>query len=263
MTMHLVDLPRPAFALEPIATVSERYSLIDSAYLDQQFIQAGFIRHKASAKNVRKPEKQGKQAHIVSYRHASAPTANELGGLIQAVSFLNSHDGTTQGVITGLIERMVCLNGLHLPDFIVKPVKIKHLGPHNAIAQQIIEGSFRVISETGRAIETAREWQKIELSRIQQLEFAHRALQLKYPKDGKTESPIKEVDILTPRRWDDASPNLWQVFNRAQEHIIKGGLIGRNAQGRQRTVRAVKDITKDVKLNQALWELANEYAIAA
>lgn len=43
---------------------------------------------------------------------------------------------------------------------------------------------------------------------------------------------------------------------RAQENMLKGGLNGRNARGRQARTRAVKGIEGDIKLNGALWVLA-------
>ncbi|MNG31048.1 hypothetical protein D3C84_1167890 [compost metagenome] len=59
-----------------------------------------------------------------------------------------------------------------------------------------------------------------------------------------------------PRRAEDRASDLWTTFNRVQENTIKGGLRGRNKQGRRTTTRAVNGIDQDVKLNRALWVLA-------
>ncbi|KPC54864.1 Uncharacterized protein AC509_5289 [Pseudomonas amygdali pv. morsprunorum] len=59
-----------------------------------------------------------------------------------------------------------------------------------------------------------------------------------------------------PRRREDRSGDLWTTFNRVQENTIIGGLTGRNKQGRRTTTRAVNGIDQDVKLNRALWVLA-------
>ena len=40
--------------------------------------------------------------------------------------------------------------------------------------------------------------------------------------------------------------------------MLKGGLIGRNKTGRRTTTRAVMGIDQGVKLNRALWILAEE-----
>lgn len=62
--------------------------------------------------------------------------------------------------------------------------------------------------------------------------------------------------LLTPRRYEDYGDDLWTVYQRVQENLIKGGLSGRTAQGRSSRTRAVKGIDGDIKLNRALWVMA-------
>ncbi|TGC80949.1 hypothetical protein C9F04_18260, partial [Salmonella enterica subsp. enterica serovar Wilhelmsburg] len=70
--------------------------------------------------------------------------------------------------------------------------------------------------------------------------------------------PVTEAQILAPRRWQDESGDLWTVYNRIQESLIKGGLAGRSALGKRSHTRAVKGIDGDLKLNRALWVMAEE-----
>jgi hypothetical protein len=67
---------------------------------------------------------------------------------------------------------------------------------------------------------------------------------------------VTESQLLTPRRIDDRASDLWTTFNRVQENMIKGGLRARNKSGHSTTTRAVKGIDQNVKLNRALWQLA-------
>ena len=85
--------------------------------------------------------------------------------------------------------------------------------------------------------------------------FARAALALKY--DEATPAPITESQVLMPRRHDDSRRDLWSVFNRTQENLIKGGLSGRSANGRRQHTRPVQGIDSDVRLNRALWLLAD------
>ena len=55
-------------------------------------------------------------------------------------------------------------------------------------------------------------------------------------------------------------PDLWTTFNRVQENMIKGGVPGRSARGRRMTTRGVAGVNENVKLNRALWTLADEFA---
>ncbi|MEG0281536.1 MAG: DUF932 domain-containing protein, partial [Morganella sp. (in: enterobacteria)] len=62
-----------------------------------------------------------------------------------------------------------------------------------------------------------------------------------------------EAQILSARRWQDESSDLWITYQRIQENLIKGGLYGHNAKGGRTHTRAIKGIDGDVKLNRALW----------
>ena len=67
---------------------------------------------------------------------------------------------------------------------------------------------------------------------------------------------MTEAQILSARRWQDESSDLWTTYQRIQENLIKGGLPGRTTKGKRAHTRAVKGIDGDVKLNRALWVMA-------
>lgn len=73
---------------------------------------------------------------------------------------------------------------------------------------------------------------------------------------GEEHQPVTESQLLAPRRWQDESGDLWTTYQRIQENLIKGGLPGRSAQGKRARTRAVNGINGDVKLNRALWVMA-------
>lgn len=66
--------------------------------------------------------------------------------------------------------------------------------------------------------------------------------------------------LLTVRRTEDRAPDLYTTFNRVQENVIRGGIAGRNANGRRMRTRAVTGIDSDNKFNRALWRLTEEMA---
>ncbi len=73
---------------------------------------------------------------------------------------------------------------------------------------------------------------------------------------GEEHQPVTATQILTPRRYEDRQDDLWTVYNRIQESLLKGGLSGRTAQGKRTHTRAINGIEGDVKLNRALWVMA-------
>ena len=102
-----------------------------------------------------------------------------------------------------------------------------------------------------------RSWCAIKLDEGEAEVFARSALALKYDPTDNKPAPITESQILMPRRFDDRRPDLWSVFNRTQENLTKGGLHGRSANGRRQQTRPVQGIDSDVRLNRALWMLAD------
>ena len=50
--------------------------------------------------------------------------------------------------------------------------------------------------------------------------FAKAALTYRF---GEEHQPVTEAQILTPRRSEDRQDDLWSVFNRCQENLLKGG----------------------------------------
>jgi hypothetical protein len=85
---------------------------------------------------------------------------------------------------------------------------------------------------------------------------ARAALALRYDEDKP--APVSERQLLAPRRIEDRASDLWTTFNRVQENMLRGGLHGRNASGRATTTRAVTGIDQNIRLNRALWVLADE-----
>ncbi len=82
--------------------------------------------------------------------------------------------------------------------------------------------------------------------------------------DAPIAQAIEPDQFLRTRRRDDQSTDLWTTFNVVQENVIRGGLHGytRDEQGRRRntSTRPVTGVDQDIKLNRALWIVAEEMA---
>lgn len=85
--------------------------------------------------------------------------------------------------------------------------------------------------------------------------LAQSALTYRY---GEEHQPITEAQVLQPRRFEDKNDDLWTVYQRLQENLIKGGLSGRNAKGKRSRTRSVNGIDGDIKLNKALWVMTEK-----
>ena len=236
------------FADAPHESRSERYSYIPTAAVLTELRKEGFQPFMVCQTRVRNEGRREHTKHMLRLRHSNQINAREANEII----LLNSHDGTSSYQMLAGMFRFVCSNGLVCGDT-VADVRVPHKGD---VAGQVIEGAYQVLHGFDRALESRESMQAITLDEGEAEVFARAALSLKYDDPDKP-APITESQILMPRRFDDRRPDLWSVFNRTQENLTKGGLHGRSANGRRQQTRPVQGIDSDIRLNRALWLLAD------
>lgn len=121
------------------------------------------------------------------------------------------------------------------------------------VVEKVIEGAYEVLGVFDRVEEKRDAMQSLALPAPARHALANAALKYRF---GEEHQPVTVSQLLTPRRREDYSDDLWTVYQRVQENLMKGGLSGRTAQGKSSRTRAVTGIDGDVKLNRALWVMA-------
>ncbi|ARA74743.1 hypothetical protein B5S52_02085 [Pectobacterium brasiliense] len=237
------------FADAPHESRSQRYAYIPTATVLTELRKEGFQPFMVTQTRTRHEDRRDYTKHMIRLRHASQINAR---GEANEIILLNSHDGTSSYQMLAGMFRFVCSNGLVCGDT-VADVRVPHKGD---VAGQVIEGAYQVLHGFDRALESRESMQAITLDEGEAEVFARSALSLKYDDPDKP-APITESQILMPRRFDDRRPDLWSVFNRTQENLTKGGLHGRSVNGRRQQTRPVQGIDSDIRLNRALWLLAD------
>ncbi|MDH1210507.1 DUF945 domain-containing protein [Pseudomonas chengduensis] len=237
------------FAEAPHESRSERYSYIPTATVLQELRGEGFEPFMVCQTRVRRDDRRDFTKHMIRLRHASQIDAR---GEANEIILLNSHDGTSSYQMLAGMFRFVCQNGLVCGDT-VADVRVHHKGD---VAAQVIEGAYEVLHGFQQAQESREAMRAVTLDGGEAEVFARAALALKYDDPEKPE-PITERQVLAARRLDDNRADLWSVFNRTQENLIRGGLLGRGGSGRRQRTRPVQGIDQDLRLNRALWLLAD------
>lgn len=233
------------FADAPHESRSDRYSYIPTADVLTELRKEGFQPFMVCQTKVRDEGKREHTKHMLRLRHASQINGHEANEII----LLNSHDGSSSYQMLAGMFRFVCQNGLVCGQT-VADVRVPHKGD---VTGQVVEGAYEVLRQFDQVQQSRDEMRAVTLDVGESELFARSAMALKYDDDA---SPITEQQILTPRRSEDAARDLWTVFNRAQENLTKGGLRGRSASGRRQQTRPVEGIDTNVRLNRALWMLA-------
>jgi hypothetical protein len=132
--------------------------------------------------------------------------------------------------------------------------------------QDVLDGSRKLIADTQNSLGTVQGWSQLQLTDGEQHAFAESAHVLRFAdSDGKVTTPITADQLLTSRRREDIGGDLWHTLNRVQENVIAGGLsaVQRDANGRRVrrvSTRRINGIDQDVRLNRALWSLAEKMA---
>jgi len=236
------------FADAPHESRSQRYSYIPTATVLDKLRGEGFEPFMVTQTRVRQEDRRDYTKHMLRLRHASQINGREANEII----LLNSHDGTSSYQMLAGMFRFVCKNGLVCGDT-VADVRVSHKGD---VAAQVIEGAYEVLHGFDRAQQSRDAMQAVTLDEGESEVFARAALALKYDDPNKP-APITETQVLAPHRYDDNGRDLWSTFNRVQENLLRGGLRGRSANGRRLTTRPVQGIDQDLRLNRALWLLAD------
>jgi hypothetical protein len=237
------------FAVEKHDSRSERYTYIPTGDVLRALRVEGFMPFMACQSNCRDEAKREHTKHMVRMRHATQIASKEANEII----LLNSHDGTSSYQMLAGTFRFVCSNGMVCGDTL-RDIRIRHQGD---IVDNVIEGAFRVLEDFEVIGGQMDGMKSLSLDTDEQGILARAALALKY--DTETEAaPVTETQILRAHRSEDQGNDLWTTFNRVQENMLKGGLRGRSANGRRTTTREVTGIDQSVKLNRALWLLADE-----
>ncbi len=233
---------------------SARYAYIPTSDVLAGLRREGFEVFSATQAKARSDDRREHTKHLLRLRHASQH-GRQVGDSTPEIVLLNSHDGSSSYQMMGGMFRLVCANGLVVPDGVCQTVKVQHSGQ---VRDRVIEGAFEVLDGLTRVVESRDSMRAVTLSGDESRIFARAALQLRFePEEGKA-PPVTEDQVLRARRMDDQAPDLWTTFNRLQENVIRGGLRGRSANGARQSTRAVTGIDQDVKLNRALWTLADE-----
>jgi len=245
------------FATEAHDSRSERYGYVDSQKVLLPLLQEGFQVFEVRHQTARDVSKAGHATHMLRMRHRNGTALAD--GVVPEVLYLNSHAGQTQADIFAGAYRYICTNGLMTGDTF-KSVKVMH---RHGAEDKIIEGVFKVLDSQPLLGHTINEMSSVSLDRGEQQVFARAAMDLRWDRDeetGNSAAPVTPDQLLIPARYEDRQNDVWTVFNRLQERLIRGGVRGVTANGRRTTTREVEGIQENTRINRALFTLAQGMA---
>lgn len=239
------------YAKAPKSDVSEQYAFINTRDVAVTLWKEGWMPTFARESRSIDPSNRGFQKHMIRFSH---PNFSAGGERIQ-LALVNSHNRASCIDFWSAVYRLVCSNGMIAKTGDMGAFKIRHVG---SIEDQVHEGVRMITEQSSLVAESIDAFKSIELTRNEQGTYASAVHEYMY--GDANHVPVEASQLLIPRRSADRAPTLWNTFNTVQENVIKGGVRGRNAKGRRFKTRAIKSIDNDVKLNKAMWTLADSMA---
>ncbi|EBJ9255397.1 DUF945 domain-containing protein [Salmonella enterica] len=244
---ELMQYTPSVFGEDKHASRSDRYSYIPTITLLENLRREGFEPFFACQSRVRDPGKREHTKHLLRLRRAGQITGQQVPEII----ILNSHDGSSSYQLLPGYFRQVCTNSLVCGQSLGE-IRVPHRGD---IVGKVIEGAYDVLGVFDRVEEKREAMQSLLLPPPVQQALAKAALTYRF---GEEHQPVTTAQVLTPRRREDYGQDLWTVWNTLQENLLKGGLPGRTVQGKRTHTRAVNGIDGDIRLNRALWVMAEQ-----
>ncbi|TVP80705.1 DUF932 domain-containing protein [Thioalkalivibrio sp.] len=246
-----------AFATQPHAAVSDRYGFVPTSAVIDGLRDEGWFPVRAQQTRVRDYTRRGVARHLIRFRQDPARQV-QVGDSIAELVLTNSHDRSSAYQLDLGLFRLICSNGMVTPVGATGGIRVRH---GKNVVDEILVGSIELVEAVPNIAARVDAFQSTPMSRGESELFAESALELRYGEDWKMSSPVRPADVVHPRRHEDAQDRtLWGTFNRAQENLLKGGLRGQSRSGRLVRTRPVKSVTEDVRLNRALWKLAERFA---
>lgn len=235
---------------------TEQYSMFNTADIIDALAKEGFVPTKAFQHNPKHSPKfiQARQdrmeadrlhqRHLIRFTHVDHLNNPEERPEIVLV---NSHNGACSYQLAAGIFRLVCSNGLIVRTQDFGTVSIRHEG-HSL--DEVINASMGIASRFNELFPIVEDMKNIHLTPGEVTMFAMNAARIKYG-DKKFEN-VRQ--IVEPLRKEDAENTLWNVYNRAQENIIRGG-----KKITSRTMQPILRIEEGIRVNADLFEMANNW----
>lgn len=230
-----------AFAEGAHPDVSDKYSFVRTADILPSLRSAGFV---PTSARTRKSNKEFGM-HTIEMFHEEALASLQINGETPRIVLVNSYDRTSSLRIMAGYYRLVCSNGMVLPSGPTSEFRVRHVGLNGSQIKRTIEDLARVLGSAAMLVDKMKER---KLSKVEQATLANYAREARW-NGWESQVPVEARQLLGVRRDADEGDDLWTVFSRIQENVIRGGL--RTITGRKS--RGVTSFTMETVVNRRLW----------
>jgi hypothetical protein len=242
------------FQKSAIEGVSEQYGFVNTYEIIKAMREQGYECVEVRQSKRRAEERMPWTKHMLKFKHPSTVKALlKRGDVIPQVVMLNSHDKSSGFHLYYGMFRLVCENGLIVSaGDLVEPIRVRH---NVKMVEGIVEKAREMLRGADGIYAIREQMLGIKLTDKEAQKFATDAVLARPPRRSGILLP---ETLLTVRRDADKPNDLWHVFNRCQENMMRGGAETLTADNRAVKTKGIGRIERDVQVNAALWNLALE-----
>ena len=253
---ELLKVAPSIFSENPIETVSDKYAFVATHRLLEIFIDLGYYPIMASQSQVRDENNQGYQKHIIQFRSLENLLRPNAKAEYEDIVLTNSHNKSSSFILDLAIFRLVCANMLVIPSKSFVHTSIVHVGFNQDKVRNAIN---EVTSYIPKIKEQVASFKSIHLTPQEEQMLANAAIDIRF--DINTHY-IKAEELLKVNHQEDELPTLWNVYNRIQEAMIRGGVKMKNlVTNKTFTSKAINGIDATIKFNKELFEVVEKVAL--
>jgi hypothetical protein len=244
----------PVLVNPPHASRSARYGHIPTIDVIRALEEENFLLYGVNIASVRDLTKDGFQKHLLRFRKPGG----ELREYAQEIVLRNAHDGTAAYNLYSGFTRFYCWNGAVLGGSEWHDFTIAHRGKKDLV-QNVIDATYEIVADFDKIDQRIEQFKQIQLQPEEIEAYAEAAVSLRYKDEDRI--PVSPQAFATVRRREDNGNDLWRVYNRVQEGLVRGGQRGYDVEKHRRTrVREIKGIDSNIKINRSLWALTEQFA---
>jgi hypothetical protein len=228
---------------------SAKFGFISSEKLVSSLESSGLSLDKVVEMSIRKNKemRQGFQKHRMVFN--TGMKSNDNDGNLQLL-VTNSHEGSTSLKFQLGFFRYICANGLIVGKNVALPMSVRHTVDNALKINETIE---MVLDQKNRVFESIEELKAKKWNQDQLKKFTQGAMEIRG-------YDLEKKGILTPdfrtKRNEDNKGDAFTLFNVVQENILRTGFKARTDKNEVVTMRAIRSLEEQNRINVSLWDLA-------
>jgi hypothetical protein len=233
---EIYRLAPSVFAFDKSPRLTERYGQVTTSNAIGILADFGFYPVQAA--------QVGKTRHS---KHMLAFASDFTSGNRPELILYNSHDGTSALKMFAGVFRAICSNGMVAGEGFKN--RMLHTAGTVANFETMVTSTAARLPDLQEKIQVMRD---TRLPTTDALEFIKQGATFRWKQERITDNTIG--DIYQPRRIEDTPNDMWTVFNRLQEGLIRGGVRIKSGHT-ERKARAISSIQQNLAINTRLWDL--------